>query len=105
MIKFVCDRCSAMIEDSRTRYALQMDLFAAYDILKLGVKELDPERDLRREIADLVHRLEKEDPKRLTDQIHFGVRKDLCARCRDEVQKEIEEMVAGWETPPPPDGP
>jgi len=85
-----------MIEDSRARYALRVDLFAAYDMLKLEAKDLSPERDLRKEIADLVRRLEKEDPKKLTDQVYFGLRKDLCARCRDEVQKEIENLVAGW---------
>jgi hypothetical protein len=96
MIKYVCDRCSAMIEDSRSRYTLRVDLFAAYDILKLTGEDLSPDRDLRHEMALLIRQLEQEDPKKLTDQVYFGIEKDLCPRCRDEVQKEIEATVAGW---------
>jgi len=96
MIKFVCDRCSAMIEDWRTRYTLRVELFAAYDILKLTGDEVTPERDLRHEIVRLIRQLEKEDPKKLTDQVYFSLIKDLCPRCRDEVQKELEETVGKW---------
>jgi hypothetical protein len=85
-----------MIEDSRTRYTLRVELFAAYDILKLSGEDLSPDRDLRQEIALLIRQLEKEDPKKLTDQVYFGLQKDLCPRCRDEVQKEIEATVAEW---------
>lgn len=96
MIKYVCDRCSAMIEDSKARYSLRVELFAAYDILKLTGEDLSPDRDLRHEIALLIRQLEKEDPKRLTDQVYYVLEKDLCPRCRDEVQEEIETTVASW---------
>ena len=47
MIKYLCDRCSAMIEDSRTRYTFRIELFAAYDVLKLTGEDLAPDRDIR----------------------------------------------------------
>lgn len=96
MIKYLCDRCSAMIEDSRTRYTFRIELFAAYDVLKLTGEDLAPDRDIRAEITRLIRELEKEDPKKLTDQVYFGLEKDLCPKCRDEVQKGIEGMVAEW---------
>ena len=80
-----------MMEDSRVRYTLRVELFAAYDILKITGKDLSPDRDLRQEIDDLIKRLEKEDPQKLTDEVYFRLEQDLCPKCRAIVFEEIKK--------------
>ena len=89
MIKYVCDRCSAMLEDSRVRYTFRVELFAAYDLLQIGEEDVSPSRNIRKEIASLISKLEKEDPEKLTDEVYYGIELDLCPKCRQELYEEM----------------
>ena len=89
MIKYVCDRCSAMLEDSRVRYTFRVELFAAYDLLNIRPEDVSPTRDLRKEIERLIRKLEKEDPERLSDEVYYGIELDVCPKCRAELYEEI----------------
>jgi hypothetical protein len=84
-----------MLEDSRVRYTFRVELFAAYDILKIGRKELPPDRDLKQEIAKLIRELEQQDPEKLTDEVYYSVQLDLCPRCRQEIYEEMKSRFGG----------
>ncbi len=89
MIKYVCDRCSAMIEEDRLRYTFRIELFAAYDIMKIRPKDVRPDRDIMKEIDDLIRKLENEDPEKLTEDVYYRIEQDLCPKCRRIVLAEI----------------
>lgn len=91
MIKYICDRCNAMLEKERIRYQLRIELFAAFDGLEFSEKDLRAGRDTKKEIADLIRRLEDMDPRQLEDQVHVKFEYDLCQKCRDEVYRQYKE--------------
>lgn len=90
MIKYLCDRCSAMIELNRARFVLRIELFAAYDGLEIrSVQELQ-ERDIRSEIQQLLKKLESMDSKQLEREVYSRYEFDLCKNCRDLLLQRLE---------------
>lgn len=85
MIKYVCDRCQALMEKDRLRYQLRIELFAAYDGLEIKESDLRRRDDIKREIEDLLKQMEDMDEQELQDQVHVKFEYDLCQKCRDEI--------------------
>ena len=84
-----------MIEEDRLRYTFRIELFAAYDILKIQPKDVGSDRDIMKEIDDLIRKLENEDPEKLTEDVYYRIEQDLCPRCRREILAEIKERYGG----------
>ena len=90
MIKYLCDRCSALIEQSRARFALRVELFAAYDGLEIRSAEDLKQRNIRAEIEQLLSEIQGMDPKQLEQEIYARYEFDLCKACRDELLQRFE---------------
>lgn len=90
MIKYLCDRCSALIEQSRARFALRVELFAAYDGLEIRSADELKQRDIRAEIAQLLSEMKGMDPKQLEREVYARYEFDLCKACRDELLQRFE---------------
>ena len=90
MIKYLCDRCSALIEQSRARFALRVELFAAYDGLEIRSAEDLKQRNIRAEIEQLLSEMQGMDPKQLEQEIYARYEFDLCKACRDELLQRFE---------------
>ncbi len=76
-----CDSCgSGLLIHSDVRYIVRIDVRAAYDPVEIPPEDL--ERDLSREIDDLIRRLEQADPRTVQDQVHRAFRFDLCPPCQ-----------------------
>ena len=91
MIKYLCDRCSALIEDSRARFSLRVELFAAYDGLEIRSDEDLHNRDIRAEIEQLLDQIKDSDPARLTREVYARYDFDLCKTCRDHWLQQLED--------------
>ncbi len=78
-----CDGCGdGLLIESDVRYLVKIEVFAAYDPLEITRNDLD--RDLWGEMARLLERLAKEDPRNLEDQVYKKFQFDLCPRCHAE---------------------
>ena len=62
------------------RYAVKVDVRAAYDELVVGLGDLV--RDHRQEILDCIERLKDKDPDRLEETIYKNFELDLCPSCQ-----------------------
>ncbi len=85
MIKYICDRCSALMEKDRLRYQVRLEIFAAYDGLEFKEADRRSSQDIRKEIEDLIKQMEDMDEQELQDQVHVKFEYDLCQKCRDEI--------------------
>lgn len=85
MIKYICDRCSALMEKEKLRYQVRLEIFAAYDSLEFKEADKRSSQDIRREIEDLIKQMEDMDEQELQDQVHVKFEYDLCQKCRDEI--------------------
>jgi len=62
------------------RYQVSIDVRAAYDTLAVSLWDLV--RDHRRELEELVARLDKADTKDLEEQVYKKIVLDLCPECQ-----------------------
>lgn len=99
MIRYVCDHCSAMVEETRVRYTFRVEFFAAYDGLEIAPGDLKPDRNIRGEIEELLRQLESEDPEKLMDEVYFKVELDLCPKCRKQLYGEMKGRFAHLRSP------
>ena len=76
---YCCDRCGARIEANELRYMLKMNIFAAYDTLK--IEHSDLKKDYEDEIRKLIEKMEQMDPKELEEDVFKKLKFDLCRRC------------------------
>jgi len=90
MIKYLCDRCSALIEQSRARFTLRVELFTAYDGLEIRSSEELNSRDIRAEIQQLIKEMQGMDPKQLEREVYARYEFDLCKECRDQLLEQFE---------------
>ncbi len=90
MIKYLCDRCSALIDQPRARFCLRIELFTAYDGLDLRAEGDLEKRDIRSEIDQLLKKMEKMDPKQLERDVYARYEFDLCKKCRDALFERLE---------------
>ena len=76
----VCDVCQkTLLLDSSTRYIVEVRGYAAYDPLELTRADL--ERDLDKEMREVVAELARKDPVEAEEEIHKEFRFDLCPEC------------------------
>ncbi len=80
MITRVCDRCGRPIEDQELRYVAKIQVFAAYDPLKITTEDLM--RDHRREIEQLLQQCEQRTEEELMRDVFVEFQFDLCRRCQ-----------------------
>ena len=90
MIKYLCDRCSALIEQSRARFTLRVELFAAYEGLEIRSAEELKSRDIRAEIEQLLNKMQGMDPQQLEREVYARYEFDLCKECRDQLLEQFE---------------
>ena len=89
-ILFICDRCSALVEKGRTRYVLELNLFAGTDPVEIDEERHD-EFDYNGEIHRLIESMREMDEVYLHDQVYMTRKYHLCAECRNLVYQEIFE--------------
>jgi len=77
--------CGARIETNELRYVLKMNIFAAYDTMKLELSDL--EKDYEDEIRNLVEKMEQMSPKELEEDVFKELKFDLCRKCQQKVLK------------------
>lgn len=85
MREFQCDGCGKKIK-KKQRYCLRVELFASPEV------ELDEEeiwQDHRKKLKELYEQMEKEDPKKLEEEVFVAYNLSLCKTCRDKFSKRI----------------
>ncbi len=87
---YTCDRCGARIEANELRYVLKMNIFAAYDTMKIELSDL--EKDYEDEIRKLIEKIEHMDPKQLQEDVFKQFSFDLCRGCQ---QKFLRNPLGG----------
>ena len=82
-----CDRCGkTLLVDEEVRYVAKIEVFAAYDPMELTHADL--EKDLDRELRELIERMKTMDPEKAQDQVYRHFRFDLCPACRRKYAKD-----------------
>ncbi len=77
---YQCDGCGAAIPRKTLRYQVSVDVRAAYDTLEISLWDLV--RDHRRELEELVARMDKTDTMKLEEQVYKKMVFDLCPECQ-----------------------
>ena len=77
---YQCDGCGAAIARKALRYQVSIDVRAAYDTLEVSLWDLV--RDHRREMEDLVARMNRTDAANLEEQVYKKMVLDLCPDCQ-----------------------
>ncbi len=89
-----CDLCGkTLLIDEDVRYIVNIEVFAAYDPMELTEEDL--KKDLRKELSELVKRMEKLDPEKAQDEVYRRFQFHLCPVCqrkyiRDPLRRERE---------------
>ena len=78
-MEYKCELCGKKI--ARNRYLVRIASYAAYDGLEIGL--LDLTRDFKKEIKDLLKKIEKKRGKKLEEDVCVGFEFVLCKKCRD----------------------
>ena len=86
MMKLACDLCGkTLLLDEDVRYIVNIEVFAAYDPMELTEEDL--EKDLDKELRELVERMKHMDPEKAQDSVHRRFRFDLCPACQKKYLK------------------
>jgi hypothetical protein len=80
MITRICDRCGQPIEEGDLRYVARIQLFAAYDPLKITFEDLA--RDHRSEIDAILRQCEGLTEEQLMRDVYVEFEFDLCRDCQ-----------------------
>lgn len=80
MIIYHCDGCGKDIEPKTLRYTVTIDVKAAYDKNEIGLAELV--LDHRKEILDLIERLENQSAEEVESSVYKRIKLDLCPSCQ-----------------------
>src|SRR5436190_17239 len=95
MSDLACDRCDrSLLADEDVRYKLEMKIYAAYDPLEIGRRELE-EQDTDAEIQRLIAAAEKRDAEELEAEVYKAFSFDLCMRCQRELVKDPLPRISG----------
>ena len=87
MMKLACDLCGkTLLLDEDVRYVVNIEVFAAYDPMELTAEDL--KKDFRKELRELVKRMEKMDPEKAQDSVYRQFRFDLCPACQRKYFKD-----------------
>lgn len=80
MIVHRCDGCGKEMRKGDLRYAVKIDVRAAYDEMEIHLADLV--RDHRAEILALIERLKDKDPTELEESVYKSFTLDLCPLCQ-----------------------
>jgi len=80
MIIYHCDGCGKDIPPDALRYSLTIDVKAAYNKQEIGLAELI--QDHRKEMLDLIERLENQSVEEVESSIFKRIKLDLCPSCQ-----------------------
>ena len=81
MMRLTCDLCGkTLLIDEDVRYIVNIEVFAAYDPMELTEEDL--RKDYRKELQDLVRRLEEMDPQKAQDSVYRKFEFQLCPKCQ-----------------------
>jgi len=80
MIVHRCDGCGKEMRKGDLRYAVKIDVRAAYDEMEVHLADLI--RDHRAEILSLIERMKNKDPKDLEESVYKSFSLDLCPMCQ-----------------------
>ncbi len=76
----LCDRCGRPIEEGELRYVAKIEVFAAYDPLRITFEDLM--RDHTREFDALLQQCVGMTEEELMRDVHVAFRFDLCRACQ-----------------------
>lgn len=85
MIHYTCDRCKRELESDELRYAVRIEVSAAFD--PRPGDEADDDRDHLLEIQEILEQLENSSADDVSDEIHQELRYDLCPDCCRKLRK------------------
>jgi hypothetical protein len=94
MITRTCDRCGRTILEGELRYVAKLQVFAAYDPLKITFEDLL--KDHQADIDRLIKECEGLSEAELMRQVHVSFDFDLCPQC----QREYVAAPLGQAKPP-----
>lgn len=80
MVIYHCDGCGKDIPPKTLRYTVTIDVKAAYDKIEVGLAELI--QDHRKEILDLIQRLESQSADEVESSVYKRLKLDLCPSCQ-----------------------
>jgi hypothetical protein len=87
MHHLTCDLCGRpLFRDAEVRYEVRIEVKAAYD--PLHVASADLERDYRKEIQEVLRRLEGLSSRAAQDQVYRAFDFDLCLVCQRQYVHE-----------------
>ncbi len=80
MVIYHCDGCAKDIPPKTLRYTVTIEVKAAYDKQEIGLAELV--QDHRKEILNLIHRLESQSAEEVESSVYKRMKLDLCPSCQ-----------------------
>lgn len=80
MIVYTCDGCGAQLAQSALRYAVEIEVRAAYDTMKVHLSDLI--RDHRADIVALIEQLKLKSSQDLEESVYTNIKLDLCPNCQ-----------------------
>jgi hypothetical protein len=86
MITHMCDRCGQPLEKGQLRYAVKVQVFAAYDEMEIGGKDLL--KSHKEEIAKLIEQAKGMTEEELMRDVYVELKFDLCRACHKEYLKQ-----------------
>jgi hypothetical protein len=89
----LCDRCGQLIEDGALRYVAKIQVYAAYDPLKITFEDMT--RDHTSEIREILKRCEGLSEEELIQDVYVDFQFDLCRACQRTYIKDPLPAVNG----------
>jgi len=87
MIQLTCHICGkTLLIDEDVRYTVNIEVFAAYDPLEITADDL--KRDYRKELEELVKRMQTMDPEEAQDSVYRRFTFQLCPPCQKKYIKD-----------------
>lgn len=77
-----CHMCGRELYPGIGRYVVDIQVYAPYEILEINLEEL-AERDLDRELRDVLKELRRADPEEVEEKVFKAYSYVLCDRCRE----------------------
>ncbi|MEW5693816.1 MAG: hypothetical protein AB1765_11035 [Candidatus Hydrogenedentota bacterium] len=90
-VKYVCKSCNKIIPDKKTRYILQIQLFADGGVFEPDINDMN--RDLIKEMKDCIALAKDKSEEELNSEIYDEFYFILCKSCRDEFYKKIKKLI------------
>jgi hypothetical protein len=83
MIHYSCDLCKRPLDEDDLRYVVKLEVYAAFDPLKLE----EDDRDNMQELHEILERLDDAQSPEIGEDVYQQLRFDLCPECRKKFLK------------------